>query len=152
MMRTISLLLLSLCFLTGFKNPVMTGLRENYNKTVADKKLCENTIRELRTLKNMSPTQLAYLGGLQAIWANHVFNPIDKLGTFNKGKKNIERAIFLEPNNIELRFIRLSIQKNTPSFLGYKSNIKEDTILIMEHRKIISSEILIKNIDTLLKN
>lgn len=152
MIKSISLLLFSLCFLTGFETSALSGLRENYNKTVTDKKLCENMMRALGALKNISPTQLAYLGGLQAIWAKHVFNPIDKLGTFKKGKKNIEQAISLEPNNIELRFIRLSIQKNIPSFLGYKSNIKEDTILIMEHREKTNSEILRKNIDTLLKN
>lgn len=48
---------------------------------------------------------MAYLGGLQTIWANHVFSPISKLNTFKEGKKNIEQAIKKEPENVELRFI-----------------------------------------------
>jgi tRNA A37 methylthiotransferase MiaB len=30
------------------------------------------------------------------------------------------------PNNIEIRFLRYSIQSNTPAFLGYSKNLKED--------------------------
>jgi len=94
---------------------------------------------------------LAYLGGLQTIWANHVFSPISKLNTFKEGTKNIESAIKKEPNNVELRFIRLSIQKNISAFLGYKSNIKEDTQFIKDNRQQITSMDVQKNIGELLK-
>ncbi len=79
-------------------------------------------------------------------------SPISKLNTFKEGKKNIEQAIKKEPENVELRFIRLSVQKNAPSFLGYKSNINEDAKFIKENRHQIRSEILQKNIGTLLKD
>ncbi|MBB5440428.1 hypothetical protein HDC92_004129 [Pedobacter sp. AK017] len=109
-------------------------------------------IAELEKTKNNSATHLAYLGGLQTIWTNHVFSPISKLNTFKEGKKNIEQAIKNEPNNAELRFIRLSVQKNAPSFLGYKSSIDEDTEFIKKNKNQISSDILHKNIETLLIN
>src|SRR5690606_30883120 len=106
----------------------------------------------LEKRKNNSATHLAYLGALQAILAKHVFNPISKLNTFKEGKKNIEQAIKIEPDNAELRFIRLSIQKNAPSFLGYRSRINEDIEFIKKNRNLISSDILIENIETLLKD
>ena len=59
-----------------------------------------------------------------------------------KGKENIEEAIRKEPNNTELRFIRLSVQKNAPSFLGYKSNVQEDTDFIKKRLREFDSEIL----------
>ena len=79
------------------------------------------------------------------------FSPISKWNTFKKGKGNIEQAIKIEPDNVELRFIRLSIQKNIPSFLGYKSNIDEDIEFIKKNRNQICIEILNNNIEMLLK-
>ena len=40
---------------------------------------------------------------LETIWANHMFKPINKLETFNNGRKNIEKIIKKDPNNIEIR-------------------------------------------------
>ena len=121
---------------------ILDKVRTNYNKLAADKALCKKMILALEETKDNSATHLGYLGGLQTIWANHVFSPMSKLNTFNKGKKNIEQAIKKEPNNVELRFIRLSVQKNAPSFLGYHSNIKEDIGFIKNNRGEIKSEIL----------
>ena len=125
-------------------------VRANYDKAVTDKKLCSQMIEDLKEAEQ-TPLFLAYLGALQTIWANHIFSPISKLNTFNKGKKNIEQAIKKEPKNVELRFIRLSVQKNAPSFLGYYSNIKEDMQFIKNNRSGIKSEILNKHIEPLLK-
>lgn len=108
-------------------------------------------ISELEKVKNDSAVNLAYLGGFQTIWANHVFSPIKKLNTFKEGKKNIEQAIKKAPDNVEIRFIRLSVQKNALSFLGYKSNVKEDEEFIRKNRNPEISEIVNKNIDELLK-
>ena len=139
-------------FLTSFISSDLNWLRENYQKASSDKEICKKMMNELAKTKNNSPTHLAYLGGVQTIWANHVFSPINKFSTFKKGKKNIEHAIKLEPNNVELRFIRLSIQNNIPHFLGYKSNINEDIAFIESNRMKINSDILEKNINSLLKS
>lgn len=152
MIKFLGLLLSAMFFFMSFKATGLDVVRANYNKLVSDKELCEKMIVELVEIKNNSATHLAYLGGLQTIWANHVFSPISKLNTFKEGKKNIEQAIKKEPDNVELRFIRLSVKKNAPSFLRYKSNIKEDTEFIKENRQQVGSEILKKNIETLLKD
>lgn len=149
-MKFLGLLISAIFFLINFNGTDLDVVRANYNKLVSDKELCEKMIADLDKAKNNSATHLAYLGALQTIWANHIFSPVSKLGTFKEGKKNIEQAIKKEPSNVELRFIRLSVQKNAPSFLGYKSNINEDTEFIKENRHQIGSEILKKNIEMLL--
>ncbi|HUH52094.1 MAG TPA: hypothetical protein VLZ11_08340 [Flavobacterium sp.] len=124
-------------------------LRVNYEKAVSDKDTCQ---RLLAKLSENTPTasHLAYLGAFQTIWAKHSNNPITKLTSFNRGKKNIENAIKLGPDSIEIRFIRLSIQKKAPGFLGYKNNIEEDTKFIKTNREKITSEVLKQMIDSLL--
>ena len=95
---------------------------------------------------------LAYLGAFQTIWANHVFNPFSKLKTFNKGKRNIDKAIKLSPNNVEIIFIRYSIQKNSPAFLSYKSNLKEDQKILKQNFSNINSIDLKRMIENVLKD
>lgn len=146
------LLLSTLFFFMGFDPIDLDEVRTNYDKLPSDKGLCERMIAELMETKNSSATHLAYLGGAQTIWANHVFSPLRKLNTFKEGKKNIERAIEKEPHTMELRFIRLSVQKNAPSFLGYRSNIHEDTEFIKGNRNQTGSAILQQHIETLLED
>lgn len=135
-----------------FTNQILIDeARMNYNKVIKDKVLCKKMIVEFEKAKNISALNLAYLGGFQTIWANHVFSPLKKLNTFNTGKKHIEMAIKNEPDNAEIKFIRLSVQKNAPSFLGYRSNIKEDTEFIKRNLHQIKSEILQENIKLLLE-
>lgn len=152
MMKLLGLLMSTIFLSTSATTTSLDVVRASYNKMVSDKKMCKQMIAELEKIKNNSATHLAYLGGLQAVLANHVFNPISKLNTFNEGKKNIEQAIKNEPNNVELRFIRLSVQRNAPSFLGYKSSINEDTEFIKKNTNQINSDILHENIETLLIN
>ncbi len=151
MIKFTGLLISTIFFFMSFNSTDLDDVRANYNTLISNKALCKRMIAELTKTKNNSATHLAYLGGSKTIWANHVFSPIGKLNTFKEGKKNIEQAIKKEPTNVELRFIRLSVQKNAPSFLGYKSNINEDTVFIKENRHQIRSEILQKMIETLLK-
>ena len=144
--------LISVLFMnTSFGDSSLEELRANYHKAVQDKVLCKKMINELEKSKTKSATYLAYLGGFQGIWASHVFNPIKKIQSFKEGKKNIEDAINKDSENIEIRFIRLSIQKNAPSFLGYNNDIEEDRNFIIKNKDQISSEVLKKNIQMLLK-
>ena len=146
LIATLSLFCLTQTHLFGMD---LEYVRANYDKAVTDKKLCRQLIEDLEKAEKSS-LFLAYLGGLQTIWANHVFSPISKLNTFNQGKKNIEKAIASDKDNAEIRFIRLSVQKNAPSFLGYNSMIKTDKAFLRTHRTKITSQVVQNKIDKLL--
>lgn len=144
------IIFLSICT-SVFSQVSLEDIRLNYIKSVSDKKLCKRMIDSLTSRKDKS-LYLGYLGGYQTIWANHVFNPFTKLSTFNRGKKNIDTAIKSDISNPELRYIRLSVQKNAPSFLDYSNNIGDDTLFLKSNRNRIHSSIIQTNIDVLLKN
>lgn len=124
-------------------------IRANYKKAVSDKKLCLKMIKELST-GTESSVHLTYLGAFQMIWAKHITNPISKLKTFNTGKKIIDAAVRAEPKNLEIRILRLSIQKNSPAFLGYKKNIEEDKKFIQANNKNITSTHLKNMVEALI--
>lgn len=60
------------------------------------------------------------------IMANHVSNPITKLEYFKRGKANLESVIAQHPFEIELRYLRYSIQRECPSFLRYNNALEND--------------------------
>ncbi len=93
-------------------------------------------------------TLLGYRGLFKATYAQYVLMPTGKLSQFKKGKADLELAIKNEPNNIELRHIRLMIQANAPSFLGYNKEIDQDYNLIIKsleshpHKEFIIDNLL----------
>jgi hypothetical protein len=76
--------------------------------------------------------------------------PLKKLKYFNRGKSILEEVIDAYPLNIELRYLRYSMQKKIPDFLGYNRNIDED--LVMIKKKIASSRMSIKIKSIILNN
>ena len=98
--------------------------RKNWLHSNKDKQLCENMLDELQDTK--STTGKAYLGAYQMVMAQHLFSPISKLRSFNKGRENLDNSIKSDGNNAESRMLRFVIQLNAPRFLGYYKNIAED--------------------------
>ena len=78
---------------------------------------------------------LAYKGASITMVAKFKKKVSEKISTFKEGSKLIEIAVVSEPNNIEIRLIRLSIQENVPGIVNYKKNIKDDAGFIVKHFK-----------------
>ena len=72
------------------------------------------------------PVFLCYKGAATIIKAKYAVSPVKKLSLFKNGKQLIEQAISRDTMNIEMRYIRLTIQKNLPPFLHYNSNVLTD--------------------------
>ena len=89
---------------------------------------------------------LAYKGMSQLMICYHSYNPYTKFKYFVKGKESLEQAIKKDPMNIEYRFLRLSVQLNTPDFLGYNSNISEDKLAIFNGVKTLADKDLLERI------
>ena len=81
--------------------------------------------------------------------AEHTVNPYSKYKYFNQGKDKLEQAIKHAPTNSEIRFIRLSAQAKTPSFLGYSSNQQEDLQMVkkaIDSKNFSSDKTFTKNV------
>ncbi|GAA4271944.1 hypothetical protein U6A24_10565 [Aquimarina gracilis] len=92
-----------------------------------------------KATENKGAIYLGYYGAALALKASYSWNPISKMSYFNKARKTIDAAIQAEPDNIELRMIRSSIQTNVPKILGYHKNIEEDRDFILNN---------LENVDT----
>ena len=101
-------------------------IRNLFELASTDKKANSKLTGLLTTIKHNDALLIGYKGAAIMMEANYVFNPLSKLSKFKTGKKLVENAIKIDQTNVELRYIRLTIQTNVPSFLGYSNAIAQD--------------------------
>lgn len=82
-------------------------------------------IQCLNKLPN-DPFLVAYYGAYEALVAKHSINLYTKYKFIKQGLEKITKAIKFEPQNLEYRFLRLSILHHLPSILGYNDLLYED--------------------------
>lgn len=81
----------------------------------------------------------AYYASLAMKEARFAISPFSKLERFNKGKELLEAVIALNRTNTEYRFLRLMVQENAPSILGYDDAIQQDSRLITSNFNQLST-------------
>jgi hypothetical protein len=82
---------------------------------------------------NAIPLLYCYKGAGEMLQAKYALNPVAKLKKFNLGKAWIAAAFNRDSLNLEMRFIRFSIQSNVPTFLGYRAELAGDKKFLLEH-------------------
>lgn len=73
----------------------------------------------------------AYQGVATAMYASLADGVKAKFSFFENGKKLLEQAVLLDPENPEIRFLRFSVQAEVPWVVGYSSNLEKDADLII---------------------
>ena len=114
------------------QDAVMVELRKLLYKST----LKESYISEANSYMDENEEQvpfLSYKAMLIFIKAKYIVNPFKKLSYFNEGKEKMEKAVELNPNDVETRFLRLVIQHQVPSFLSYNEHKKSDKEFILKH-------------------
>lgn len=125
---------LILCFMIIVSNltyaandPTVSSIRLKFHNSTSSEEICKALIKQLEPYSEKNnPLFLGYRAGATMLMAKHSFNPFSKLSYFKKGRTMLEKAIQAESNNVELRFLRYTIQTNVPSFLGYSSQLEKD--------------------------
>jgi len=111
---------------------LQTMARRVFFQFESDNRASENLYKLLNQADiEKSATLLAYKGAARASMANLSINPATKYNRFKEGRNMIENAVSAEPQNAEVRFVRMSVQLSTPAFLGYQSDISADRLLII---------------------
>jgi tetratricopeptide (TPR) repeat protein len=115
---------------TGYS---IAQVRSLYGQGVEDEAAAKKLLDLVIVGDQNDPLLLGYRGGAEALLAKHAWNPYAKLDYLDKSMKTLQRAIDLDPQNTEIRFIRFSIQFYVPRFLGLSKNLKEDAHVIALH-------------------
>lgn len=135
--------------LPGFSQ---TEIRDLYEQGVNNKKAAEKLLNyfESNPKEAAKNILMGYHGAIKIVSAKYVDYPKDKYQKFTSGKMLLEKAILLEPDEIELRFLRYSVQLNVPVFLNYSSFKSADREFLLNKIKNIKDADLSKRIKTFL--
>lgn len=118
--------------------PDLKKIREDYIASIGDSEKADALCSQLKSIKNPDALILAYLGSAQAIKAKHAWNPVNKMSYLKQGFTTINLAVNKDPNHLEVRFLRFSLQYYVPTFLGYSKNIdsdKDKIITLLQNQK-----------------
>ena len=130
MKRILSISMVFMCFVS-YAQLHLVELRASLDKVQSNK---EYAFKLYNTLQSSSLTTVksGYFGVIQSMLATHTNDPMKKISYFNAGKNSLEKSIVKLPNNTELRYLRLMLQLNVPSILGYSKNIEGDRSFIVK--------------------
>lgn len=138
---------------TSITDHSINDVRMLYIKSSTDERSCEKLIALLQTYDENNNSLLAgYKACATMMRANFKINPFVKLFNFSAGKNLLENCIEADPENIELRFLRLAVQNNVPEFLNYRNSIPDDKQLLLNSISTITDLQLKSIITTFLKN
>tara|TARA_B100000900_G_scaffold92981_1_gene76254 strand:+ start:1778 stop:2185 length:408 start_codon:yes stop_codon:yes gene_type:complete len=84
----------------------------------------------------------AYSGAALILKAKYANSPISKISFFRKGRKKLDDIIDKNPNFVEYRWLRYSLQKNAPVFLNYNKNLIKDSIYISKYGNDFQKKVL----------
>lgn len=116
--------------------PDLSEVRKIYpNAAKTETAAKEFTSKMLALTDDSNKTLWAYKGAAYTLVAKFADNIPDKLSNFKEGAKLIDASAASEPNNIEIRMIRLSVQENVPRIVNYRRNREEDIDFILAHYK-----------------
>lgn len=104
--------------------------RTLFRNAIASKKAAS----ELQALTRFSalPVMVAYHAASQALYANHLRNPLKKLPLAQKSIRLFQQAVSSDPDHPEIRFLRRAITANMPSFLRDAQLEAEDIHVFMD--------------------
>jgi hypothetical protein len=123
-------------FLFLFSNPSITEIRKLYGNVLNSESNAKEFASKLNEVsKEDNKTLVAYKGASLAILSKLEKKVSDKSKKFKEGSSLIEYAVANEPNSIEIRMIRLSVQENVPKIVNYRGNKKEDKKFLLDHYK-----------------
>lgn len=130
--------------------PNLHTIRKLLVTAINSSKTTDSLYRNLGSIKNRSGLITGYLGTLEALKAKHTWNPYYKIKYLSDAEKTFKSAVTSDPSNIEIRFMRFSVEHNVPKFLGYTKNLiadKQEIIKQIDRKHYASADIaLVKTI------
>lgn len=136
-------LLFTLLFVfSGSMTTEISEIRKIYTnaaKSEANAKIFADKLSSISDTDD-NKTLVAYKGCSLTLQSKFSGNLIDKIRYMKDGANLIDGAATTNPDNIEIRMIRLSVQENVPGIVNYRQDIESDKAFILAHYKELDPE------------
>jgi tetratricopeptide (TPR) repeat protein len=136
MKRRLFIVLLLFASFTGFgtsSKPTLDNSRAEYLTALSDYLTAQKVYESF--LNGTTPTAkiLAYQIAFEGIITKTTCNIFKKMKYLTKSEDSFKKAINVDSNDLEIRFIRLAVQFNISEYLGFSNKIQADKEFILKH-------------------
>jgi len=111
------------------------NIRSLYRQALSAESALNDFSSKSKSLANADPLAKAYYGTALALRARASISPTTKLSLANQAQEQLNTAATLQPQNLEIRFLRYSFEYGTPSFLNMKKHMLSDKPLALQFAK-----------------
>lgn len=127
-------LFIPILFFLFFGNPEITEIRKLYTDAAKSESAAEAFNAKLAPVSDNDNNKVlvAYKGCALTLKSKFSGKLSEKISFMKEGAKLIDAAAVAEPNNIEIRMIRLSVQESVPRIVNYRANKAEDKAAILK--------------------
>lgn len=122
-------------FLTSFSLHAgqIEELRKKYKAAASNSKEAQELYQQLSAKKIENPVVKAYLGAAQALMARDAKPLHKKMDFIKRSSRSFEQAIQQDKDNVEIRFLRFSINQNLPRALQDKQKMEDDKVAMIKN-------------------
>ena len=103
---------------------ILRETRRLFSEAIRSRRSANQLLKQ--TSSPSSPVMLAYHASAHALVANHLLNPLKKLPLAQKSLSLFQQAVSSDPDHAEIRFLRMAITANMPSFLRNAETAEND--------------------------
>ena len=117
-------------------------IRELYIESAQSEENINKLISTCEEYKSKNDSIIyAYRTVADLMLMKYKYNPLYKLKLFTEYSRKLDLIVTNNFKNIEIRFLRYCVQKQTPRFLGYYDNLELDYQFIIQNIDIQSKEL-----------
>lgn len=109
----------------------LESLRESYAKANASNANTESFINLAGKASGSDAAIQGYKAAAQIMEAK--ITKSNRKALVKSGATSLEAVIKSNPNNAELRIIRMSVQENIPKIVGYRGSLKDDKAFLLNN-------------------
>ncbi|WDF56558.1 hypothetical protein [Mucilaginibacter sp. KACC 22063] len=106
--------------------------RLQLRRAIDSEAVTDSLFDKLDKVSPKPPLVGGYLGALYGLKAKYTWNPYSKLKYVDNAQDAFAAAVKKDPHNMEIRFLRLSVEVNLPAFLRMSRHVDEDRVQIIE--------------------
>jgi hypothetical protein len=107
-------------------------LRRLYKEASENEKKLKDFEQAIQQEEVSEAIRYAYKGALQALKGKYSFLPAIKLNFFWEASGYLQKALAQEPENVEIIFLRFTVECGVPSLMSYALHLQEDRKKIVE--------------------
>ncbi|MBI1223152.1 MAG: hypothetical protein GC180_11155 [Bacteroidetes bacterium] len=134
----------AIIFLTAclfWTTPELGNVRSAFSEAIEKEDKAVALDASLKQITKEVPVIYAYKGAVHCVLAKFRLNPYSQLELVRQGSECLDEAVREAPNNLEIRYLRYSVESNLPAILPYRKHIEQDRGRILYELSVHSKEI-----------